>query len=204
MAVTDHYDFWYIDPDEEISDFPSTWNYNIDDIDAAIHAAATNNVALSRLPNLPAGKVTSGRFSEARMPSDVLNRLSAYENRIKELENANRNTGPRNINSLIKNGGDISGELGLIRSGDTVTIYATSLKMDGSGSAQLISLPTGFKPPANMQTEWCGRGGSTQYFDIYASGSVWAGRRGKDEVHAGVITYVTKDSWPSTLPGDPA
>lgn len=69
MAVTDHYDFWHLDPDEEISDFPSTWNYNIDDIDAAIHEAATNNVALSRLPNLPAGKVTSGTFAQERIPS---------------------------------------------------------------------------------------------------------------------------------------
>lgn len=39
MAVTDHYDIWYVDPDEEIAEFPNTWNYNVDKIDAAIYAA---------------------------------------------------------------------------------------------------------------------------------------------------------------------
>lgn len=69
MAVTDHYDFWHLDPDEEISDFPSTWNYNIDDIDAAIHAAATDPVAVSRVPKLPASQIDSGKFAQARIPN---------------------------------------------------------------------------------------------------------------------------------------
>lgn len=206
MAVTDNYDFWNLDPAEAMSDFPSMWNWNIDKIDAAIHDAATAPVSLSRLPNLPTSKVTSGRFADARIPTTVArtSETSALESRIAELESGPRVTGPRNINSLITNGGDISGELGLIRSGNTVTIYARSLKMDGSGSSKLTTLPDGFRPAVNMQAEWCGRGIATQYFDIYASGSIWAGRRGKDKEHAGVITYVTTDSWPSTLPGDPA
>lgn len=206
MAVTDNYDFWNLDPAEAMSDFPSMWNWNIDKIDAAIHDAATAPVSLSRLPNLPTSKVTSGRFADARIPTTVArtSETSALESRIAELESGPRVTGPRNINSLITNGGDISGELGLIRSGNTVTIYARSLKMDGSGSSKLTTLPDGFRPAVNMQAEWCGRGIASQYFDIYASGSIWAGRRGKDKDHAGVITYVTADSWPSTLPGDPA
>lgn len=206
MALSEHYDLRYLDPEEAVSDFPSQWDHVIDKIDAAIHDAATAPVSLSRLPNLPAGKTTSGRFADARIPTTVArtSETSALESRIAELESGPRVTGPRNINSLITNGGDISGELVLIRSGNTVTIYATSLKMDGSGSSKLTTLPDGFRPPVNMQTEWCGRGGATEYFDIYASGSIWAGRRGKDKDHAGVITYVTTDSWPSTLPGDPA
>lgn len=68
MALTEHYEFWYLDPDEEISDFPNTWNYNIDDIDAAIHEAATDPVDLDRLPNLPASQTTSGEFAQARIP----------------------------------------------------------------------------------------------------------------------------------------
>lgn len=134
----------------------------------------------------------------------ALTETRALEFRVVELESGPRVTGPRNINSLITNGGDISGELGLIRCGNTVTIYATSLKMDGSGSSKLIILPDGFRPPVTMQAEWCGRGSKTEYFDIYSSGSIWAGRLGKDKDHNGVITYVTTDSWPSTLPGDPA
>lgn len=71
MAVTDHYDFWYLDPDEEISDFPSMWDFNIDKIDTAIHDAATAPVSLSRLPNLPASKTTTGTFADARIPSSI-------------------------------------------------------------------------------------------------------------------------------------
>lgn len=69
MATTEHYDFWYLDPDEEISDFPNTWDFNIDKLDAAIHEAATDNVTVGRVPNLPASKTTSGEFAQARIPN---------------------------------------------------------------------------------------------------------------------------------------
>lgn len=69
MATTEHYDFWYVDPDEEISDFPNTWDYNVDKFDAAIYDAATNAVTVGRVPNLPASKTTSGEFAQARIPN---------------------------------------------------------------------------------------------------------------------------------------
>ena len=58
MALSEHYELRYLDPDEAISDFPSQWDHVIDKIDTAIHAAATDNVELSRIPNIPVGKVT--------------------------------------------------------------------------------------------------------------------------------------------------
>ena len=60
MALSEHYDLRYLDPEEAVSDFPSQWDHVIDKIDTAIHDAATAPVSLSRLPNLPAWKTTSG------------------------------------------------------------------------------------------------------------------------------------------------
>lgn len=68
MALSEHYDLNYLDPDEEISEFPNQWDHNIDKIDEAIHEAATNDVDLDRLPNLPASQTTSGEFAQARIP----------------------------------------------------------------------------------------------------------------------------------------
>ena len=203
MPLTEHYDLFYLDADEEISEFPGTWDYTMDKIDKAIHdASANDDVAASRvtgtlnaarIPNIAASKTTTGTFADARIPSTIA--------RTAEVD---RSTGPRKINSLIVDGGELSGVLGIARIGAVVTIYASNLKMDGSGSAQLCTLPPGFRAPANMKTEWCGRGGATEYFDLYDSGSVWAGRLGPGKAHTGVITYITTDSWPSSLPGDPA
>lgn len=88
MAVTDHYGFRYIDPDEEISEFPGFWDYETDKIDDAIHDAATNDVDIDRLPNLPASQINSGEFADARIPdsiartADVDEKTGAIDNRI--------------------------------------------------------------------------------------------------------------------------
>ena len=266
MAVTDHYDFWYIDPDEEISDFPSTWNFNIDDIDAAIHAAATDPVAVSRVPNLPASKTTSGKFAQARIPNlpasqintgefadaripnsiartadvdtansdldkrvtdnadrldnhgekigtletnvsdhgDQLDDLAALKDRIKELEEANRSTGTRNIDSLLQSeSGFVSDRFKaqLIRSGPNVTVVFSSLMREesGSGWTDVVILPKGFRPIGNLYTvtnrsTWVGmtKSGHAQAYNP---------QRSLDYFY---FTYVTNDPWPSTLPGDPA
>ena len=168
MALSEHYDLRYLDPDEAVSDFPSQWDLVIDKIDTAIHDAATAPVSLSRLPNLPASKTTNGTFADARIPSsiarsstvagdisdgdaatlsaakgvhrrrgdllrvsssrlpnlpaskttsgtfadarisstiartsDVDDETAALKNRIDELENATRSTGPRDVSDLL-------------------------------------------------------------------------------------------------------
>lgn len=109
-------------------------------------------------------------------------------------------TGVRVINSLILNGGPVSGTLGLQRVGPIVTLTAASLQLDGSGSSQLCSLPSGFRPGTRIASEWCARD-QPQYFDVYSSGSVWCGRNGPGKSHNGLIAYTTTDAWPMTLPG---
>lgn len=39
MAVTDHYSLWYIEDDEEMSEFPGTWTNTVDKLDTAIYTA---------------------------------------------------------------------------------------------------------------------------------------------------------------------
>lgn len=112
-------------------------------------------------------------------------------------------TGVRVINSLIANGGTTSGTFSIYRVGPVVSISASGLQMDGTGSSQLCSLPSGFRPGTRVSTEWCIRD-TPLYFDIYASGSVWCARRGPGLDHFGIITYLTADPWPTGLPGTAA
>lgn len=39
MAVTDHYSLWYVEDDEEMSEFPGTWSNTVDKLDTAIYTA---------------------------------------------------------------------------------------------------------------------------------------------------------------------
>lgn len=207
MALSEHYELRYLDPDEAISDFPSQWDHVIDKIDTAIHDAATAPVSLSRLPNLPTSKVTSGRFADARIPTTVArtSETSALESRIAELESGPRVTGPRNVNSLINNEMHDSGNCFIERHNNIVVMYFSNLNLVGSGSTSLMTIPFGFKPNINpVQSFVSDKRTRSGYLDIYGSGSVWMDRFGDGINHVATVSWVTDDDWPSTLPGDPA
>lgn len=207
MATTENYGFWYLDPDEEISDFPNQWDYNIDKIDEAIHnASATDDVAASRItgtlaaariPGLAASKTTSGRFPEARMPQAILDRLD-------ELEDKPRSTGPRNITGEIDGGDVVGGALVICRVGNTVTVIISQIKFEsGSGGWQrLLYLPTGFRPPYDCRENLIGADNGHQVA-IYKSGNISLNMH-ENYTYRNTITYVTEGDWPSSLPGDPA
>lgn len=228
MALSEHYDLRYLDPEEAVSDFPSQWDHVIDKIDTAIHDAATAPVSLSRLPSLPAGKVTSGTFAQARIPnlpasqtttgtfadaripnsiartSDVDDETAALKKRIKELEDSNRDTGLRDISDSILDDEGWTGDnkrVRIQRTGRLVFISATGFMRDKSksGWTTLVGLPLGFRPPD----------------DLYArdfSGGIWRITRGGSVQIQGPgrplnyisSTYPTNQTWPSSLPGDPA
>lgn len=231
MAVTDHYDFWYIDPDEEISDFPSTWNFNIDDIDAAIHEAATNNVAVSRVPKLPASQIDSGKFAQARIPNlpasqtttgtfddaripnsiartaDVDDETAALKKRIDELENANRDSGPRDVSYILD--APESGEAYVIRSGNVVQLSLIDIKYSepaSGGITEVGTLPYGFRPMFTMRGLLSTTSpDSDKYVPRYSmidTGRFWTNNPGKGLY--GDIFFITNNDWPSTMPGDPA
>lgn len=194
MAVTDHYDFWYLDPDEEISDFPSMWDFNIDNIDAAIHDAATAPVSLSRLPSLPASKTTSGTFADARIPatiarttevddsaSELTKVIDRLQSRISQLESQNVSTGFRSI-ALPD---PLEGAVYVVRENSIVTVYISNLR-GGTGSVDLGKLPKGMRPRSSLR-EIVQRG---SYLSVGYSGTMSFKFNSDTAWHIGAISYV--------------
>ena len=93
MGTTSKRGYYYPDGNDEVSLFPDQHRVlAMTKIDTDMNTALTADIALSRIPNLPAGKTTSGRFADARIPTTVArtSETSALESRIAELE-----SGPR-------------------------------------------------------------------------------------------------------------
>lgn len=202
MAVTDHYGIWKLDPEEEMSDFPNTWNFNVDKIDAAIYEAATDDITVSRLPDIPASKIATGRFPEARLPKAIFDRLD-------ELENSTRESGRREIGGLMING---NGRIYLERRGSSVLLNLYGVTPDGEPSNALVQLfgssgfPSGFRPA----TSWSGPCGYTGTSSIAGIPRLYMNSGGRLAINNpgatlyGQYSYFTNDAWPSTLPGDPS
>ena len=268
MALSEHYDLRYLDPDEAVSDFPSQWDHVIDKIDTAIHDAATAPVSLSRLPNLPASKTTNGTFADARIPSSIarsstvagdisdgdaatlsaakaytddaatapvsLSRLpnlpaskttsgtfadaripstiartsdvddetAALKNRIDELENATRSTGPRDVSDLLSlENGFTDGELFVQRDGSTIIFSASNVMTDESesGWVSLCSLGSSFGPSVDLY----GSDFRGNRWRIQSSGTVQI-QNPKAYWNYLSMTYLCNRSFPASNPGDPA
>lgn len=210
MALSEHYELRYLDPDASLSDFPSQWDHVIDKIDTGIHDAATAPVSLSRVPSLPAGKVTSGKFADARIPDSIVrtSKTTALENRIKELEDVIRGTGARSIINVIPDDTYNSGSFVVERTGNMVTLIAKSLLLNGDGYTYIGRLPVGFRPAASLttiaSTRTGGSGSPAQPMPLNLDANGGMGMA-VDGNHAHISeAFVTSDSWPSSLPGDPA
>lgn len=109
-------------------------------------------------------------------------------------------TGDRDITSLIV-GTVIGGALSLSRVGPFVTLNVAELQTAESGSRRICDLPAGFRPGVKMNDEWTNRGSERGYLDIYASGAVWGGSNTAQAKYSRVLTFPTRDSWPTSLPG---
>lgn len=109
-------------------------------------------------------------------------------------------TGDRDITSLVV-GTVLTGALILSRVGPFVTLNIAELQTAESGSRRVCNLPTGFRPSAKLNDEWTNRGKERGYLDIYASGSVWGGGDTASTKCSRVLTFSTRDAWPTILPG---
>lgn len=234
MAQTEHYNFWYLDPDEEISDFPNTWDYNVDKFDAAIYDAATNAVTVGRVPNLPASKTTSGEFAQARIPdlpasqtttgtfadariptsiartAAVDDETAALKSRIDELELKTRTTGRRDISSLMENAD--GGAVHVNRFGNLVELSIYGVEPSGEVSTSTTKVfgssgfPAGFRPVTSMvfPLSTIAPLDPGMITRTYSNGNGRMDMNNPGQPLYGNVTFFTEDAWPSTLPGDPA
>lgn len=206
MALSEHYELRYLDPDAALSDFPSQWDHVIDKIDTGIHDAATDNVELSRIPNLPAGKTTSGRFADARIPTTVArtSETSALESRIAELESGPRSTGPRDLTDELSNVNITGGSVTIIRIGNVIDLSFENVEMTDTGAfIKIFSLPNGFQPVVTHRWNMPGLDNKQQFTVFAGSGSVYAMLH-DDYTYRLNFVYLTDDEWPTSLPGKPA
>lgn len=216
MALSEHYELRYLDPDEAVSDFPSQWDHVIDKIDTAIHGAATDPVSLSRLPNLPASQTSTGTFADARIPNsiartaDVDDETAALKNRIDELELKTRTTGRRDISSLMENAD--GGTVRVNRVGNLVELSIYGVVPSGEVSTSTTRVfgssgfPAGFRPMSSMvfplsTVAPLDPGMLTR---TYSNGNGRMDMNNPGTPLYGNVTFVTGDAWPSPLPGDPA
>lgn len=234
MAQTEHYNFWYLDPDEEISDFPNTWDYNVDKFDAAIYDAATNAVTVGRVPNLPASKTTSGEFAQARIPNLPASkttsgtfadaRIPSNIARIADIPKIEVSTsvgtkigingqviyydsGWRDISGDIQN--EWGGKIQVRRTLDTLNIAVIDLEPpETAPNNQFCPLPSGFQPyiPASTWvTVPVRRTTNTIAFATISKSRLYFNR--EDEFQDGfwnMLTVPASEPLPTSLPGDPA
>lgn len=211
MGTTSKRGYYYPDGNDEVSLFPDQHRVNaMSKIDTDMNTALTADIALSRIPNLPAGKVTSGKFADARIPDSIArtSKTTALENRIKELEDVIRGTGARSIINVIPDDTYNSGSFVVERTGNMVTLIAKNLLLTGNGYTYIGKLPVGFRPAASMttiastRTGGSGRAAQPMPLNLDANGGMGMAVNGN---HAHISeAFVTSDSWPSSLPGDPA
>lgn len=113
-------------------------------------------------------------------------------------------TGWRNLSSLIPATWD--GDMYVMRTGTRVTIIGSSIRPGETGDTPILELPAGFRPTHSTT----GVGNETgSYRSIYAFNfsPYRLEVRNIAAVNSWVsfsITYVTRDAWPTTLPGIPS
>lgn len=217
MALSEHYELRYLDPEEAVSDFPSQWDHVIDKIDTAIHDAATDNVALSRLPNLPAGKTTSGRFADARIPTTIA-RKTDLDNLIEVDESAGRkisvagevikyDSGWRDITATLRSGW--TGQIQIRRTLTELNIALLDmLAPESASNNQVCDIPAGFEPvipSGRWMTAPMRRDTNSVAFATISAAIFYLNR--KDRFQDGfwnMITVPATDTLPASLPGVPA
>lgn len=105
-----------------------------------------------------------------------------------------KNTGVRDITGLST--GVTSGTVLVYRVGHMVTLILDQVGLEGTGWTRLVSLPSGFRPPATVRESVPNDHGT---IGVYSSGSVYTHYGPEARLHT--LTYGTFEAWPSSLPG---
>ena len=112
-------------------------------------------------------------------------------------------TGWRNISSALLS--TWSGTVTISRTQNTVTVLGTNIRPASTGTTGILDLPVGFRPSRTT----AGAGDETEsYLSVFALGyspfkiEVRKVKTANSWVSFS-ITYVTRDDWPTSLPGTP-
>lgn len=182
-------------------------------IKTEIDYAVSNRVGVQLMmhPSLmdTAGYLTTAQFTEvldyivAKRDSGELAVLSPYEMMVAEAQ-PEKAFIARNVRSLwVKSGTE--GRVELTRSGNTVhlNVYGAPCTL-----AQLtqITLPVGFRPISSLLQgdAWYGQSSTTERVIVGANGTVQAlGLDTEGATIYGTLSWLTREPWPTALPGTP-
>lgn len=111
-------------------------------------------------------------------------------------------TGTRDITSMTSSE-VIAGTVRVIRSGPAVTVSLNSIRFTGNnvGFGTIVTLPYGFRPPTSLSENIAEPEDSAQ-ISLSVSGAIGMNRKGGYTIRR-IITFVTGDPFPLSLPGSP-
>lgn len=137
------------------------------------------------------------------MDDNILKFAEAVGMDVAQLRAATRETGWRNISSMMPSGW--VGTLAIMRAGKRVSIIGTNLRPAASGTTALVELPLGFRPTRKTNGVGDEAGAYRPVFALnYAPYRLEV--RGIAQANSCVdfgISFETSDAWPSSLPGTP-
>lgn len=132
------------------------------------------------------------------------NLLSFAEQVGKDITIATRDTGWRNISTLLPDGW--AGTVVILRTQNLVSIVGTNIRPAAEGTTGILDVPAGFRPARKSN----GVGDeSGAYRPIFALNfkPYKLEIRGVAKANSFIdftITYNSRDAWPASLPGTPA
>lgn len=117
-------------------------------------------------------------------------------------------TGRRDIRSLMEIG---EGGIYVQRTGPVVELNLYGIAIPGAATSNLINLfssnfPQGFRPVASFTYPLITTSSSLEPFPIriFMNGAGRCSVTDSGHTLFGLVHYLTRDSWPNSLPGDPA
>ncbi|MDO5534109.1 MAG: pyocin knob domain-containing protein [Propionibacteriaceae bacterium] len=113
-----------------------------------------------------------------------------------------QDTGRRNITGALT-ATPTAGTASLNRVGNLVMLSLDGITLAANGSGNLAVLPLGFRPPPGETVSTTGQGISSR-LQVTSPGNVQVYNWAAGAPIFATLTWITRDAWPTTLPGTPA